>query len=539
MEPTHSHTTRSKLTSRARSVSIRWKQLGAFLCVGLLTLAVGLFGVGKLNQSRHSTQELQSGAYEPLHHADSLRAHYDAATIASIVKSWIPSTAQQEQAAMATELGAGSKELATLEHLQLAPATHIQVKALQKSWADFEALTGSNVDYAHASADEQARIAKIAQNVGDQVNKLIDRITKDATNIERGAASSHASALQVTWVVIAVALLAAIALGWFLGRSLVKPLQRTVAVLRKVAKGDFTQRLEVRSGDELGQMAEAVNETIDRTSEVLQSIESSARVLAGSSESFATKSDDMASTAEAAASQAGDASETIGVMATNIQAVAAATEQMAASIREIAQSSSEAASVATDAVHETANTTATVARLGESSAEIGTVLELINAIAEQTNLLALNATIEAARAGEAGKGFAVVANEVKELAQETSRATDDIARRVEVIQHDTREAVSAIDRISEVIDRINEFQTTIAGAVEEQSATTQEIARTVHEVESGSSEIGENVATLTTMAGRTTTVAADNRSGAAQLASMADELSRLIGTFTIDTSSQS
>jgi methyl-accepting chemotaxis protein len=529
----------SKLASRAGSVSIRWKQLGAFLCVGVLTLAVGLFGMSKLNQSHRSTQKIESGAYEPLRHADSLRAHYDAATLASIVKSWIPSTATQEQAAMATELKGGTGELQTLAKLDLPDATHRQVQTLQKSWTDFQNLTGSNVDYAHASAAEQARIAKIAQDVGVQVNKLIDMITKDARAIQHDAASSHASAVQVTWVVIAIALLAAIALGWFLGRSLVKPLQRTVSVLRKVAKGDFTQRLEVRSGDELGQMAEAVNETIDRTSEVLLSIETSARVLADSSESFATKSDDMATAAEAAAAHAGSASDTIGAMSANIQAVAAATEQMASSIREIAQSSSEAATVATDAVQETANTTATVARLGESSAEIGAVLELINSIAEQTNLLALNATIEAARAGEAGKGFAVVANEVKELAQETSKATEDIARRVEVIQSDTREAVQAIDRISEVIDRINEFQTTIAGAVEEQSATTSEIARTVHQVESGSSEIGENVATLTSMAGRTTTVAEDNRSGAAQLASMADDLSRLIASFTISPSPKS
>ncbi len=149
-------------------------------------------------------------------------------------------------------------------------------------------------------------------------------------------------------------------------------------------------------------------------------------------------------------------------------------------------------------------TNATVSSLGESSAEIGNVVKVITSIAEQTNLLALNATIEAARAGEAGKGFAVVANEVKELAQETARATEDIARRVEAIQSDTTGAVDAINRISAIIERINDFQTTISSAVEEQTATTAEMSRNATEASTGAVQIAKNIAGVAQAARDTT-----------------------------------
>ena len=171
------------------------------------------------------------------------------------------------------------------------------------------------------------------------------------------------------------------------------------------------------------------------------------------------------------------------------QAVATAVDQMNASIREIAKNAAEAAKVAATAVGVADTTNSSIAKLGESSAEIGKVIKVITSIAQQTNLLALNATIEAARAGEAGKGFAVVANEVKELAKETAKATEDISQKIEAIQADTNGAVTAIREISEIINRIADIQTTIASAVEEQTATTNEMNRNVAEAASGTRDI--------------------------------------------------
>jgi methyl-accepting chemotaxis protein len=179
----------------------------------------------------------------------------------------------------------------------------------------------------------------------------------------------------------------------------------------------------------------------------------------------------------------------------------------------------------------TASTSATMNKLGESSAEIGNVIKVITSIAEQTNLLALNATIEAARAGEMGKGFAVVASEVKDLAQETARATEDISRRVEAIQADTSGAVAAIEEISVVIERISEFQTTIASAVEEQTATTAEMNRSVAEASGGTNEISQNITGVAEAARMTSQGVAETQQATAELARMSTELSGLVSTF--------
>ena len=172
-------------------------------------------------------------------------------------------------------------------------------------------------------------------------------------------------------------------------------------------------------------------------------------------------------------------------------------------------------------------------KLSESSAEIGNVIKVITSIAEQTNLLALNATIEAARAGEAGKGFAVVANEVKELAKETAKATEDIGAKVEAIQNDAKGAVQAIDEITAVIGRINDIQNTIASAVEEQTGTTNEISRNISETAKGSSDIASNITGVATAATETQRSASASLGAANELSKLAVKLGEVVSQFTL------
>ncbi len=254
--------------------------------------------------------------------------------------------------------------------------------------------------------------------------------------------------------------------------------------------------------------------------------------LAGASEELTSVSAQMGTTAEETSSQANVVAAASEEVSTNVQSVSTGSEEMTAAIQEIAQNTTEAAKVAAQAVSVAEATNDTVGKLGQSSAEIGSIIKVINSIAQQTNLLALNATIEAARAGEAGKGFAVVANEVKELAKETTKATESISRMIETIQGDTKGSVDAIAQITTIIKQVNDYMNTIASAVEEQTVTTNEMARNVTEASKGSMEISSNIVNVAEAAKNTTEGATQTQQAAAELARMAADLQTVVTKLT-------
>jgi methyl-accepting chemotaxis protein len=391
-------------------------------------------------------------------------------------------------------------------------------------------------DAGDATAAAQLLMTDVAPLFSDwlaAINVLID--LEEAKNQAEGAEARGIADGFLLVMVLCCGLAAALAvtLAWRIARSITRPMADAVSVFAAVSDGDLTQRLDTASKDGLGELGSYANLALARMGETMAAVSRSAAELAATSDRVGQASDRIAGNAQESSAQADVVSVAAAEVSRSVQTVAAGSEEMGASIREIAQSASEAAQVANRAVAAAETTNVTVSRLGDSSREIGDVVKVISSIAEQTNLLALNATIEAARAGEVGKGFAVVANEVKELAQETARATEDIARRVEAIQADTAGAIGAIEEVSSVIGRINDYQTTIASAVEEQTATTAEMDRNVSEASTGSDNIATSISGVAAAALSTTESVAESQQAAVELADVSNRLQQLTSQFRV------
>ncbi len=304
-----------------------------------------------------------------------------------------------------------------------------------------------------------------------------------------------------------------------------------LAVVAAAADGDLTKPIEVHGTDVAGQMADGLNRLLTDLRRNIAGIRQTATGVASSSQELSAISQQVSNSSQQSANQVGEASSASDRVSSNVSIVAASTDEMLASIREISKNASDAARVTRTAVSIADGTTQTISKLGISSQEIGKVVKVITSIAQQTNLLALNATIEAARAGEAGKGFAVVANEVKELAKETARATEEISSKIDAIQNDTRAAITAIADVSEIINQVNDISNTIASAVEEQTATTNEIGRNVTDAARGTSAIAESIRHVAKSTDETTAAARGIEEAAHTLTDMSAQLAALVGRF--------
>ncbi|GIE72808.1 methyl-accepting chemotaxis protein [Actinoplanes palleronii] len=502
--------------------------------VAVAAIAAGVLAVASLSKVYASTESIvQSNMIPSLELAD-LRV----AAVSVRVAVRDVALLSDKDAAVAKVTVADAAVTAATEVYRQHATDPAAVDAFTQLWAQYISIRDAKQIPAARADDLDEFEAQATSTLTPLVTKALAALQTAAT-AERAEADQrmttahdqyHRSRIQLIVLVIA-GILIGLAVATYTVRRIVRSLHEVGAVLSAMAAGDLTSAAPHASRDEIGRMATELHTATAGVRSTVQAVAETAAGVAGSAARLATMSASIAATADTTSGRSRSVAEAAGHVSDNVQSVVAGAEEMSAAIREIAESASQAARVAASAVEVATSASGTVAQLDASSAEIGNVLNLITSIAEQTNLLALNATIEAARAGDAGKGFAVVASEVKDLAQETARATEDIAGRVAAIQSDARAAAGSIHEISEVIAEINQYQTTIAAAVEEQTATTAEISRNVAQAAAGTTEIAGTIGGVADGAAGTSSGMAETRAAMGELADAAEGLQTLVQRF--------
>jgi len=545
----------TRLLSRFR-LAYQISVIGAISIVGLLTIA---FVYVQANALQANHQQLRARAVAAQHlvgtiRIEMLQAHGHETDFVQQRKS----TDQSDHAAPMAEVDRDLQKLAAMPH---AADTAAQIAQVEAGVARYVRAFG-----ALAKRDDAADAATLSGTYAE-LDPALAGLAKTFDAALEAARLKTDETDRVTYATIMGGIgsitMAVLAIAWLIGRAISRPIVRMADAMHRLADGDLEVEVAgVERKDEVGTLAQALQvfkenakearaleverdrqraeqqRVAERLTELTRQFDGKVTtalgVLSSASTELQATANSMSSTAEETSRQSTAIAAAAEETSANVQTVASASEELSASITEIGRHVSQSTAIATQAVEQATATKQVVNGLADSAQSIGQVVQLITDIASQTNLLALNATIEAARAGESGKGFAVVAAEVKNLANQTTRATDDIAQKIADIQGATGAAVEAIETVGGVIGEINRIATAIAAAVEQQSAATLEISRNVQQAANGTNEVAGNINGLSQAAGSTGAAATQVLGSAGQLSRQAEQLRAEVDQFLAD-----
>jgi methyl-accepting chemotaxis protein len=534
-----------------RRLQVTTRLAAGFLVLSLCVVAIWMAALWSANGTRVAavdlaTSQAQLDAAQQLKYRVTDVSGWQAGYAFDILrgsKDAALDTAPSREAFLAS-MDSFTSELNTMAALPLTAAQTADVATIREAFVKFIALDKQAIDAYRAGTPAQTTVAN--DLVAGPTLDLTDVISKGVDDLLLGARAAAADAhrtaettatttSRVATVVGSLALLVSILLAIALTLSIVRPLGAISDRLADIAggEGDLTRRLDTTGNDQFTDVSRSFNTFVEKIAGTIRAIGSSASTVAIASEKLTATSTQIMGSAEQTSAQSGLVVAAADEVSDNVRTVATGAEEMSASIREIAGNTAEAARVCGESMAAAQATHDLIGRLASSSQQIGDVVKAITAIAQQTNLLALNATIEAARAGESGKGFAVVAGEVKELAQETATATDDISAKVQSIQQDTAAATEAISQIVEITGRLGDFQTMIASAVEEQTATTNEMSRNITQSATNSADIAANIANISSAARSTSSGVVDIQGETQELTKLSRGLRVLVDQFRV------
>jgi methyl-accepting chemotaxis protein len=551
-----------------KNLSIRSKVIAAFATVLAVTIVLGVFSINRLSTVNDgavkvstnylvATDGLAELSYNAMRYRQLQAAHILAAT---------PQAKAKEADTMRTALSGvddgWSKYAPTIDEgyeRNLANRFHA-------AWNDYVAMNERFIAVSESNKTSEAT-ALYTGVMRTTFNNFYALLQEDqAYQVKSGQQetqhifSTYSSSRTLILAVLGMAAFLCIASGWMIVSGVSTPIRAMTAAMSRLAQNDLTvEILGAERKDEVGHMASAVqvfktsmiegdrlkaeqeeaqkraaarSALVDRlTKDFDHKVQGVVQTVASQADQMQASAQSMSAAAEESTKQAGAVAAASEQSAANVQTVASAAEELSSSIAEIGRQVSHSSQIAASAVTESTKANEMVQGLLNASQKIGEIVALINDIADQTNLLALNATIEAARAGEAGKGFAVVAAEVKNLATQTSKATEEISAQITGVQGATQNAVNAIASIGKTIGEIDQISATIAAAVEQQGAATQEIARNVEEAAKGTQEVSSNIGGVTEAANSTGAVANQVLSSARSLSEQSSELRNLVQSF--------